>query len=925
MMSLNGTARSALRLAAVALLGVLLPFVALGQTATTTTLSSALNPSAYGQNVTLTASVSGGTPTGTIVFKDGAAVLGTRTLPDTTASFNSLTFVTNSLVAGTHSLTAVYSGNAASASSTSSNLSQVVNQASHTLVLTAAQGTVTVGQNLNLMANVGSARATGVVTFTDNASALGTATVAGGVASLSTTALTLGTHTVAASYGGDANHTASSAAGVTVSVVVRGTMTWQYGYDALGRINTVVDPNNLASYFSYDGLGRRIQTQQPANIGAGTPTVTGFTYDLGDNLTGVTDPRGLVTSYTPSGLGDVTTQTSPDTGTSRYTYDGRGNLLTATDARGKVTTYTYDALNRLTSMSYPSGTATAFEYDGGASPTPAAAGELTKITDESGQTTYSYDAVGRMTGKTVAIGSKTFTVGYGWGDSGSALDKLTSITYPSGSRVNYGYSARGVIQTVSVSPVNASGTGVGSAQALLSSVTYTVDGQISGWVWSDSQSRPIGYDSFGQIASYTLGDPNGTGTMAGSLRTVSHDAAGRITAYSHTNNGSPTVSLDQSFGYDDLNRLTTVTQATGSTGYSYDASGNRTVKTIGGTAYTQTISLTSNRLAVTSDALGSASVTHDVSGNVTDDGSATYSYSDRGRLAGASTPGGSVTYAYNGLGLRAKKSGSAVSTGAAQYIYDEAGLLLGEYDQTGNPIYETLYLNTTPVGAINQTGTAGSSSIAVTLYNVYADHLDAPRLITKQDQTIVWRWDTAEAFGATGPDQNPSGVGTFTFNLRFPGQVFDSETGLNQNWNREYNPRWGRYSQGDPIGLEGGINPFLYGDENPLSYIDPDGLDAGAMSLPNALPSFTAACLANAALCGPTLAGMGGFAAGTLLYPYIAESLGDAIDQCVAMAEEHTKNPRPSNWNKHTKPRPGRDSEKKRQDPNWKPNPNKRK
>lgn len=282
--------------------------------------------------------------------------------------------------------------------------------------------------------------------------------------------------------------------------------------------------------------------------------------------------------------------------------------------------------------------------------------------------------------------------------------------------------------------------------------------------------------------------------------------------------------LDQSFAYDDLNRLTTVTQATGSTGYSYDASGNRTVKTIGGTAYTQTISLTSNRLAVTSDALGSASVTHDVSGNVTDDGSATYSYSDRGRMAGASTPGGSLAYAYNGLGLRAKKSGAAVSTGAAHYIYDEAGLLLGEYDANGTPVYETLYLNTTPVGAIKQTGTAGLSSLAVTLYNVYADHLDTPRVITKQDQTIVWRWDTAEAFGATAPNDSPSGVGTFTFNPRFPGQVFDSETGLNQNWNREYNPRWGRYAQSDPIGLDGGINTFGYVEGDPLSFVDPLGL-----------------------------------------------------------------------------------------------------
>ena len=88
----------------------------------------------------------------------------------------------------------------------------------------------------------------------------------------------------------------------------------------------------------------------------------------------------------------------------------------------------------------------------------------------------------------------------------------------------------------------------------------------------------------------------------------------------------------------------------------------------------------------------------------------------------------------------------------------------------------------------------------------------------------MWRWDTAEAFGGTLPDQDPSSLGTFVYNQRFPGQVFDQETGLFQNWNREYNARQGRYIQSDPIGLAGGINTFAYVGGNPLSNIDPKGL-----------------------------------------------------------------------------------------------------
>ncbi len=108
---------------------------------------------------------------------------------------------------------------------------------------------------------------------------------------------------------------------------------------------------------------------------------------------------------------------------------------------------------------------------------------------------------------------------------------------------------------------------------------------------------------------------------------------------------------------------------------------------------------------------------------------------------------------------------------------------------------------------------------------LHADHLNTPRLATDATQTIVWRW-AGDAFGATPPDDDPDADGiAVTVNLRFPGQYFDRETGLHYNWNRYYDPKTGRYITSDPIGLDGGLNTYLYAKANPLIKFDPNGRD----------------------------------------------------------------------------------------------------
>ena len=92
-------------------------------------------------------------------------------------------------------------------------------------------------------------------------------------------------------------------------------------------------------------------------------------------------------------------------------------------------------------------------------------------------------------------------------------------------------------------------------------------------------------------------------------------------------------------------------------------------------------------------------------------------------------------------------------------------------------------------------------------------------MMTDKNQSVVWSGEFLP-FG-----EEYSIIGTVTNNKRFPGQYADKETGLNQNWNRDYHPGSGTYRQRDPIGFEGGVNLYSYGN-NPVNWIDPLGLDA---------------------------------------------------------------------------------------------------
>ena len=165
------------------------------------------------------------------------------------------------------------------------------------------------------------------------------------------------------------------------------------------------------------------------------------------------------------------------------------------------------------------------------------------------------------------------------------------------------------------------------------------------------------------------------------------------------------------------------------------------------------------------------------------------------------------------------QNGTLITTvTAAPYVITWTGVPAGSYSLTA--------VATDDAGA-----TATSAAVAVTvgphvaqMYFVHPDHLGTPRAVSDASGTPVWRWDQTEPFGDSVADGNPSGLGTFEFNPRFPGQYADRETSLSYNVRRDYDPRTARYAESDPIGLMGGLNTYTYVVANPLMFSDPTGL-----------------------------------------------------------------------------------------------------
>jgi RHS repeat-associated protein len=501
-------------------------------------------------------------------------------------------------------------------------------------------------------------------------------------------------------------------------------------------------------------------------------------YDDKGNRTSVRDPRANSTALAYDPLDRLIGTTQPLNTLTDYGYDSHDNPTAAVDPNDLTTQYATDDFGNRYSLLSPDTGASGATFD--------PSGNILTRTDANGSTvSLSSDALNRPT--SVELSDSSQNIGYTYDAGTYGIGRLTGRTDPS-AIYTFSYDGRGNLTT---------------EQNTISNVPYTTQYAYNGNNALTTLTYPSGrtvtyaYDAAGRISQVST---NGT-TLASSLTYLPF---GGITGLTY-GNGLPLVKtydthyrlfsltvgsiLGLSYEYDPNNNITAIIDSVTPSGGPTDAAGVYTYAT--GT----------NRL---SSAPGIA-FSYDTNGNIASENTRAFTYDLLNRVKTVSASTQIAQYTYNALNQRIAKT---TSSGTRIFHYDLAGHLIAETTTTGTTLVEYIYLDDTPLAQVRN----GS------IYYYHTDHLGTPQVMTNASGTIVWKADYTPFGKATVT------VGTVENNIRFPGQYYDAETGLHYNWNRYYQPETGRHVTPDPIGLGGGVNPYVYVDANPVNSIDPWGL-----------------------------------------------------------------------------------------------------
>lgn len=625
--------------------------------------------------------------------------------------------------------------------------------------------------------------------------------------------------------------------------------TTHFKFDSYGRITSIRDARqavdsstydpttgNLASSRStapgqslrvvslaYDGSGRAIQltdhlgrivttTHDVLNritrqIGLGADT-SAWTYNDASRLYTFQDPNSNIHQTQLNAAGWVTSETDPYGASTTFGYDRRGNVARATDRRGQVVRWFKDLLDRDTLRVAGADTAR-FAYDPGK--------RWASVRNAESIDTLRMDAAGRSSSSVSVRGSVKLVTTRGW--IGSLLDGVTFEATNGGSslwtrEIGAQFDASRRVRTV----VDFGG---GLTQSAFDKAgaekTVTLANNISTRTNAFSARSELLYQSF-------------SGAAATFARTYERDASSRIWQVLQ---GSAGDSYSRLHNYDSRDRLQdyrdthTWTETTWEAGdpfgecpgcfiqvdithvdtlraaaYTYDQIGNRT-----GAGITYSAA---GRSRLT--AFGGETFSYDAEGNLLQRsggalGTVQYRWNGLGQLDTVKVIGGvTTTYGYDGFGQRVRKTVNGVTT---RYLV-HAGQVAMELNASGGIVAEyTYYAGTDRPHGMRRGG--------VQYFYVQDAQGNVIGLLNASGAVV-------EAYEYTPQGVLVGGGGAVTNPYRYKGREWDAEAGLYYMRARYYDPVTSRFVSEDPIGLEGGINPYVFVSGDPVNYSDPSGL-----------------------------------------------------------------------------------------------------